>query len=170
MYEDYGNYDYNNYGNYDYEDYGNYENYVQDVQSLATGYIQTLATTTDISNCYATYPNNPLALTNCIRAAFGLPPVTAGTIPTVDNNTLACIQAILSKYPGTPGTTAPVQLPFQTVLTMVNEIRACLGLPAVPIRPLLTCIMTNCLVGLTPGSSPSDISTCVNNCITANQV
>lgn len=129
---------------------------------------QSLDQIADINNCLSTV-TNPIDQVNCIRTALGLPPVSSGNIPTIDNTTIQCLNDIFSKFHGpVDTTTGHMKLPFQSVLTMINGVRACVGLPTVPIPANVTCIMTNCLTGI--GTTPTDISTCVKNCVSQNQV
>ena len=131
---------------------------------------QHLTTSTDVNNCISTNDpsTDPLGFTNCVRASFGLPPIAAGTVPAIDNNTLLCLQSILSQYKGQVDANGVMHLPFQSVIDMINKVRACVGLPSVHIPTVTTCTLNNCMAGITSDTPPTDISKCLSNCISSN--
>lgn len=129
---------------------------------------ESLDVPTDVQNCISTYQNDPQAMLDCIRIAMGYPPVSSGTIPTVDNNTVLCLKSIFDQFKGEMDINGHMRLPFQSVLTMINQTRACLGLPALNIPHISNCIMTTCMMGISPGMM-ADISDCVRNCVSQNQ-
>ncbi len=121
-----------------------------------------MTTSTDIENCMSI--TDPLELTNCIRAQFGLPPITAGTIPVIDNATISCLQSILTQYNGPIDSTGHMLIPFQSVIDMIDKVRACVGLPAINIPNTTNCIMTNC-IPMTDSRMPTDITMCMKGCL-----
>ncbi len=124
-----------------------------------------MTTPADIGNCMSIV--DPLELTNCIRAQFGLPPISAGTIPTIDNNTISCLQSILIQYNGPIDSTGHMLIPFQSVIDMVDKVRACVGLPAIHIPNTTNCVMSTCMSQIPPNSS-TDITTCLKRCMSMN--
>lgn len=130
---------------------------------------ESLDTASDIQNCIATYQNDPVGMLNCIRTAMNNPPVTPGNVPVIDDNTLVCLRAIFNSYRGTLDPTGKMQLPYQSVISMINEVRTCVGLPPIKTPETMNCIMSNCMPLIIPGQPPSDITTCVKNCVSQHQ-
>ncbi len=139
--------------------------YESEYEHQSLDQIESLDQIADIQACLT--KTDLIEQMNCIRTALGLPPVTSGNIPTVDNATIDCLKKVFAQFHGTPDASGNVRLPFQSVITMINSVRACLGLPSVPFLDNVSCITSTCLTGTT---SPTDISDCVKTCLSQHQV
>lgn len=131
--------------------------------------IYSLDTTSDVQNCYTTYQADPVGLLNCIRQVMNYPPVSPGTIPVVDANMIACLRAIFDRYSRggvIDPTTGHMKLPYQTVINMMNEVRACFGLPSIKVPETISCVMGSCMA---PGQTSQDITNCLKQCASQHQ-